>query len=89
MGREKKRVVDENDKNEESMKYEGDVYLPMVVNVLHAPNDGESGEFIVRHSLPENNPLTSSLLAYARSSISYGTRLLQSRNRSSNVKLVQ
>ena len=62
----KKRVVDENDKNEESMKYEGDAYLPMVVNVLHAPNGGESGEFIVRHSLPENNPLTSSLLAYAR-----------------------
>ena len=62
----KKRISETNDENDENLKYKGDAYLPMVVNVLHAPNDGETGEFIVRHSLPENNPLTSSLLAYAR-----------------------
>ena len=45
------------------MKYKGEVYLPMVVNVLHAPKNGESGEFIARHSLPENSPLTPFFLA--------------------------
>ena len=63
---EAKRKLDTNDDKEENMKYKGEAYLPMVVNVLHAPKNGESGEFIARHSLPENSPLTSSLLAYAR-----------------------
>ena len=61
-GKRLKRKLDTNDDKEENMKYKGEAYLPMVVNVLHAPKNGESGEFIARHSLPENSPLTSTLL---------------------------
>ena len=63
---EAKRKLDTNDDKEENMKYKGEAYLPMVVNVLYAPKNGESGEFIARHSLPENSPLDVIAVTYAR-----------------------
>jgi hypothetical protein len=64
---EKETLLKNNNVNlKENLKYLGEPYLPMVVNILHAPNEGKNGEFIVRHSLPEISPFSFSLLAYAR-----------------------